>query len=180
MASSGPVILRIKGCIVDASLFDMYVCIFSIDIGRVDRWFYVTVSAVSRHLPGPPPLGEGKIERAGRWSLKGLALSLLGICVRHLLGLVAGSPVSFLMGLVHHQRALPSWRGQFVDGTPTPSSGDAHARRQSERYFLDSVSCGRMRRPVRLGAISVPFVGHKAAWLEKIGTPLQKHVVIAI
>ena len=158
----------------------MYKCNFSIDIGRVDIWVYVTVSAVSRHLPGPLPLGERKIGRAGRWSLEGFALSLLGTCVRHLLGFVAPSRVSFLMVLVHHQRALPGWRGQFVDVIPTSSSADALARRHSGRYLLKSVSCARKRRSVRLGPISVPFIGHKAAWLEKIGTPLQKHVVIVI
>ena len=153
---------------------------FSIDIGRVDIWVYVTVSALSRHLPGPLPLGEGKIERAGRWSLEDSALSLLGTCIRHLLGFVAPSRVSFLTDLVHHQRALLGWRGQFVDVIPAPSRGDAHARRHSGRCSLESVSCARKPRPVRLSPISVPFVGHKAAWLEKIGTPLQKHVVIMI
>ena len=66
---------EIKRCIIDASIFDMYVCVISIDIELVDIWFYVTVPAVSRHFPGPLPLGEGKIERAGGWSLEGFALS---------------------------------------------------------------------------------------------------------
>ena len=116
--------------------------------------------------------------------LGGFRTELLGTCIRNVLGFVAGSPVgspvSLLTGLVHHQRALPRWRGQFADVVPTPSSGDAHARRHSGRWLLESVSCGKKRRPVRLGAISVPFVGHKATWLEKIRTPLQKHVVIVI
>ena len=50
-------------------LISEYVCILSNHIEVVDIWSYITVAAVSRHLPGPLPLGEGKMERQddGAW-----------------------------------------------------------------------------------------------------------------